>query len=641
MSITSQSSLGGEVGSALVPSPPAVAVAVGSASPSVVATTVTNGCTKDFCIPDAGAWTPTYAVLAGKLLARLTKLGLMVEDFLFFVHLFVGHPWCYTTKAQGDTWKTIAKGRVTRELLLSHLEGTRWIGTGARKVKGGIARAHYFVIDLDLPVQEGSVDLYSRYTAVLQAVGRPTFVLRSSSEGGLHLYYFLTESVNLYRLRNPDATRGVVVRLLRAAGIEEVAGQVEIYPRNHTLSRGVSNRLRLPFGQGSRLLDSDTLLPIVGGNAPTDDLKLARKLVECGKLYAYDFSELAQRANDLSPARPKKATRKQKSAHRQSSVSRALGGVAPAEVSELLEGGLTRPGMFNASAHRLACHFVHHVDEAEARQVLGEWLDKKHNGRSTTYARNRERAHAELATIIERVYREYTGSRTIARPALSRYEARSVLETSSGGAFDPESGEELKLFKLERFGWDLVQGAKQYVLTQGTAVLRSVQDRWPQLDHDGAEFTDRVQWAARRFWPDFSDNMFVVPVPYTLRIQVPSVGEQYQAAYWRATLANGLLVPNRNASWAAHQCGLYSVRLDCGAFGSGETFARHEDAVAALFTAEDQRARYSRHFREQVKEAKKAGQTVISSTSIATGFASFALRKLSITAALACDRSAA
>jgi hypothetical protein len=582
-------------------------------------------------------------VLTGKLLAQLTKLGLVVEDFLFFVHLFVGHPWCYTTKAPGATWKTIAKGRVTRELLLSHLEGTRWIGTGARKAKGGIARAHYFVIDLDLqPGQDGADDLYGRYTAVLRAVGRPTFALRSSTEGGLHLYYFLTHSVNLYQLRNPDATRGVVVRLLAAEGIEEAAGQVEIYPRNHTLSRGVSNRLRLPFGHGSRLLDPDTLEPFVGGHAPLDDLKLARKLVEGGKVYAYDFSELERRANDLTPARPtKKATLKQKSGHRLGDATRALGGAAPAEVSELLEVGLTRPGMFNASAHRLACHFVHHVDEEEARRALGEWLDSKHNGHSTTYSRSREKAHAELLTIIERVYSEYTGSRSIARPALSTYEARSVFESSSGGAFDPESGEELKRFKLERFGWDLVQGAKQYVLTQGTNVLRVVQDRWPELDHDGAEFTDRVQWAARRFWPDFGENMFVVPVPYTLRIQVPRVGEQYQAAYWRATLANGLLVPNRNASWVARQCGLYSVRLDFGALGGGETFARHEDAVAVLFKPEDQRARYSRHFCKQVKEASEAGQTVRSSTSIATGFASFALRQLGTAPVVQFDQSAA
>jgi hypothetical protein len=180
---------------------------------------------------------------------QLAAIGVSVDAFAFFQR-FVGHDFSFITKREGRDW-ALARHRtpLNNSLLVSHLSGRRWVGTGCRW-DAAVRRfvTDYIAIDLD---HHGDIeDLVDRYDRVVRALGAPTFVFRSSENGGLHVYYFLTEPVELHRLRRPNARYGAVVELLAAHDLIEANGSVEVYPRGHYRVRGTQNRLRLPFGRG-------------------------------------------------------------------------------------------------------------------------------------------------------------------------------------------------------------------------------------------------------------------------------------------------------------------------------------------------------------------------------------------------------
>jgi hypothetical protein len=256
--------------------------------------------------PDRLDWRPVplskaaWGSLNAKQIAQLAALGLGTSDFEFFRDHFVGRLFDYGHKPFGEEWFSPSpRSRITNTLLIGHLAGRHHLSTycGRRALPNMEARyaTDRFVIDLDSGGDEQ--DLLARYDAVMKALGVPTLVSRSSSSGGLHLHYWLDELVDLHQLRTPDGS-GLVPRMLATSGLRESSGRIEIYPQAHYRTLRSGNRLRLPFGGESRLLDPHTLDPLTspsGTSAQVADLKFVRSRVEHGEIEPVSFAQLFDR----------------------------------------------------------------------------------------------------------------------------------------------------------------------------------------------------------------------------------------------------------------------------------------------------------------------------------------------------------
>jgi len=517
----------------------------------------------------------------------IAELGIGVPDFLFFRLMFVGSPWTYATKRVTDRDWSLRRGQpLSAPLLIEHLRGARWVATGAKK----IARTHHFVTNwlaFDLDFGGDVADLYRRYDGVLSAFGRPGLVFRSSDSGGLHLYYFLDDLVHLHQLRKPDGD-GAVRRILRTVGLDEVSGQVEVYPRGNYLMRGMGNRLRLPFGAGSMLLDQESLLPAVTPWRALEDLKFVRRQFTDGKIEPLESAALLERA--WAPSEPRKPRRR--SGHRAADDD-----IARREeyVARLQAVGLTERNEFNRAVSALAFDgFWSGATEDATTASIVEWLERGfHNGLSDTYSADSEGAIQEVRDVVTRIFKRHRPSVWGPVPALTESEVRFLLEATGGNVLsDPATGEVLNRFKVQRFAFELQRRAKQYVLTTGgQAWSRSMCDI-------GAE---SGLGTLRNLWPDPGSDEFIVACPYALRVSLPLVSEKTVGACWNAVKDAGLFRLHQASAWPKPSCERYRVRLG---FSENE---RHFDsldiAVRALLEPADIRRLYTRSHARRVLAA--------------------------------------
>jgi hypothetical protein len=452
------------------------------------------------------------------------------------------------------------------------------------------------VIDLD---QHGDTDdLIARYDRVVRALGAPTFVFRSSENGGLHLYYLLREPIELHRLRRPSGGHGAVVELLAAHDLVESSGSVEVYPRGHYQVRGTQNRLRLPFGRGCALLDPESLLPYARAKAGPG-LEVARQLLDDEKVELTDPNEWIRRARE-SGKRPT-ASRKL----RIKPVA-LLTHTAGPDVEGLWSDGLTGAKQFNAAILALAIELRRKDTPKDvAIDTLCSWIDCHHNGKSTTYSRSSRLAHDEIKRVVARVYKRHV--RRIWAPVrpLSDFEFHDVIERLEGdfAIADPKTGELLKRFRVELTAFELKRKAKQWVETVGQAQYERVCRELPQLEVGSPEFVTEVLARCKAFWPDATVPEFVVPVPYALRANLDFISERAAWAPWRAVLTTGVFRQNRHASAWDQRAATYRVSLDFGAYDGAE---RHDDIAAAiggLLSPKDVRARYSRHYAALIRQS--------------------------------------
>jgi hypothetical protein len=171
---------------------------------------------------------------------RQKALGLGSEEMMFFFQHFA--PWyCALYMKTNRHW---FRGKrppfVTKYVVMDHLEGNCWIGFAPS------ARMRWFVIDLD--AKRNPRSLAERYRSIVQVFG-PALVVQSSRSGGLHLYYFLKEPLR------PGELTSIVRLRLQEAGIAIKRGLVEDFP-------GIINQLRVPLGDGSCVLNPESLLPL-------------------------------------------------------------------------------------------------------------------------------------------------------------------------------------------------------------------------------------------------------------------------------------------------------------------------------------------------------------------------------------------
>jgi len=530
---------------------------------------------------------------------RLARLELTVPDFLCFRRRFVGHPFCYITRRGEGRWYLVKDQPLSNELLISHLEGRDfWVGTGCRRDRG----SKRFVTDhvvIDLDAHMGDMDLRARYDRVTRVLGRPSLLFRSSRSGGFHLYYFLSEPVELHRLRAPDGRGGAVMRLLAAAGLLEVPGSLEVYPRGHYRNGPTHNRIRLPFGAGSRLLDPDSLLPNTAGTS--SDLRLVRGRFDDGTMETLDVVGLLDRAAHC-PAVPYPTACGSPKASPSRAQTRP-----PTDLPALWATGLTGPKQLNRSVSALGFDLHHQgiPQDVATDQVVG-WLHAHHNGQSGTYNRSPDGAVQEVKDILARIYRRRPTPRHWGPvPGLSAFEMQSLLHALDGDAVlaDPETGELASRFKAERLAFELLGHAKQWVLATGSPIYRRIRERSPD-----ATLTPATRALLLRqldaWWPDPTQPEFVVPVPYNLRLRIDGISENLQTPLWHVLLRAGLFRPRQPASVVAHRCATFAVTLDFGAWSVEPTsFVSLEAGLVHELSSQVLRQRYSRHYVQRIRRA--------------------------------------
>jgi hypothetical protein len=335
----------------------------------------------------------------------LARVGLRLRDFDCFITHFVGHRFDYIQRRRTDKgWWLVRGWPLTNAMLLRHLKGERWIGTGSRwdptlGTKGRHVTS-YVVLDLDYHgdrsevlrqlANRGYVNdpawrvVLKRYDLVSRALGTPSLVLVSSDGGGLHCYYLLTHPVELHRLRELEATDGAVVRLLAAYGLPESAGVVEVYPRGQYKRRGPQNRLRLPFGRGSVALDPFTLDRLTLGDHRAD-LRCVTDRLKRGLIPVVDPDYWIEEARSLAAPVPKVRPRSSGKRVKTSNISEVAEGPEPRKLWSL---GLSGNGQFTPGGRRCGGQAVLQVEwkwllgrAAGAFGVGGSAVDRSHTAR--------------------------------------------------------------------------------------------------------------------------------------------------------------------------------------------------------------------------------------------------------------------
>lgn len=532
--------------------------------------------------------------LSARQLAQLADIGLSIEDYEFFLDTFVGHRFDFAIKpVEKEGWFLVRNAPLTHRLLLGHLSGSPIVATGCRwDSSTKTFRTNYFAVDLDMG--EDPAGLLLRYDRVVGALGAPTLLLQSSNSRGLHLYYLLDTSAPLHALRAPDGSGGTIVSLLNAAGLHEEPGSVEIYPRGHYAIRGVQNRLRLPFGSDSYLLDPDSLLPLHGTSGAAS-LRTARQLFENGKLDLLPC-EFVVRQNTHS-VRPRK--RKGKGGKK----SRSTFTRPPdAYVAALWDEGLSGPRQLNSALFALGNDlFNNGVALADAQDRLVAWLRRRHNGQSRTFNKKPGRAIAEARAVCDRVYGYRASKPMRTAPGLSMFEAESLLHAFGTDAVDPRTGEVLSRYKADHFAFELLRCAKQWLLAEANRDSIALVESGASLTRDYEAFARRL----RRLWPDRNRPVFIVPCPYQLRVSLRGISEEAQWPLWRAVQEVGLYRLHRKANPFTGRAAMYRVSLDFGSMSPSPklTYTSLAAAAGVLLSASELRERYSRHYVRRILKA--------------------------------------
>ena len=175
-----------------------------------------------------------------KFSQRLKELGILQCDFELYRKAFV--------VKYGDYFRLTERGWrpgrrppfLTKYIVIKHLQHECMIARVA------LDEMNYFCIDIDNKTSE--ISLKERYDKIREAFRCP-LVVRSSSSGGLHLYY-------LFKKRMEKGELALKIKtILKMAGITVKRGLIEIFP-------GLISQLRLPMGLGSCILDPETLEPL-------------------------------------------------------------------------------------------------------------------------------------------------------------------------------------------------------------------------------------------------------------------------------------------------------------------------------------------------------------------------------------------
>lgn len=528
---------------------------------------------------------------------RLSGLGLSEQQFRHFIDCFVGHRYDFIRLSGKGHWYFDQRHYLTDGLLIAHLAGDTVLGTGCRYDKARMQlRTSFFVIDIDLN-SKGLTDLFRRYDNVVAVLGFPSQLFRSSDSGGLHLYYHLENATSLHNLRSTGGRTGAVIQLLSAHGIVERDGILEVYPRGQSRQNGPQRRLRLPFGRGSRLLEPESLEPMVRGRT-LGNLNLSAELFLNGKIRLYDPNALLASARVLPETASHGTAPSQDISRGATRTWRSAPlGHNEEHVRVLLQLGLTQSGELNRAASALAhvYRWRYRFSLPAAKQAIVEWLDRSHNGCSRTYSANPARAHRQVQGVVERVYDSRTRGSWIDLPGLSPFEIDVLFASTKELPSQHHFNHDVKSYKVERFGFEILRLAKQFAATEiHSELLRGIGDTTNE------SFTSTLA-RLRHVWPDPSRPEFVVPIPHTLRQGrarsgtgfLKGIGRDARWTLWKILQSIEFVRLVRHGSKAAGRAALYQVRLDFGALSSPSSINNYSVAVLSRLTSDQMTERYS------------------------------------------------
>ncbi|NJL51147.1 MAG: hypothetical protein HC930_01105 [Hydrococcus sp. SU_1_0] len=213
---------------------------------------------------------------------------------------FFSHHWDFILKREGESWYTETRYLLNPRNFESYWQDPK-ISLGLRF--GG--QTKFGCLDLDKNSKNNPLvnpKRYRRLLKTLKKIGiKRTVLIRSSSNRGVHVFFFLPEGVNSFDLAC------ALFRVLGENCFEIKSGQLEIFPNTKRYKKkgegfSLFNGLRVPMqpGSGATLLDPKTFEPISGGaeefvelmNASSNrqDFKLLKECCDTARKWYCNFA---------------------------------------------------------------------------------------------------------------------------------------------------------------------------------------------------------------------------------------------------------------------------------------------------------------------------------------------------------------
>ena len=200
------------------------------------------------------------AALEGAARDALAAASPQPDDTALFYQLWLAQPSWSPIIKKGDGWITIVNGSGKKvPLVLGTVESHYRRGILLGKRFGKLT--NYLMLDIDInSVFHPNNSGFQSVLEVLERLGLCRYlIVRSSTSGGIHLYFPLPEPVNSWQLAS------TVHSALTASGISITGGQCELFPNKKSFNAEFNGH-RLPLQDGSFLLDKD-FCPISNGKA--------------------------------------------------------------------------------------------------------------------------------------------------------------------------------------------------------------------------------------------------------------------------------------------------------------------------------------------------------------------------------------
>jgi hypothetical protein len=322
----------------------------------------------------------------------MTRLGIEDPDYQKYEEMFLRtkekHHYLLKTS---DSW-TELKHPWTGNLILKHLTGEQTVGLFPAD------SIDYLMIDIDRHNRENNANIQSRIRQVEELFDGDPLVYQSSFSGGIRLCYFLENAVQQEMLHQR---------------CKEIFRQ-----NNYPMQPGVIEILaskkgdRLPFGEGSYLVESFNLEPIYHLTLK-DTLSIA---YECFQHHKIELSFEIQSASE--------------------ELVLACQGMSvfDATLNRLYEEGL-HPGVTtNDALLKLSwdLHVRKGYSKPETEKFIINWIRSKHNGVSNRFNAGKvEQIIAQIQRIVARTDSSkagFTGSRyALRKKKLSLNDVRKIL----------------------------------------------------------------------------------------------------------------------------------------------------------------------------------------------------------------------
>jgi len=332
---------------------------------------------------------------------RLRELGLTDMLFETYLHMFSSNrlefKYIYRPK-DSDNWIT-SKYRWTKNLVARHLTREDTIGLFPADF------IDFMMFDIDNHESQ-QMSVHERTTIIRDLFPTEPLVYQSSISGGIRVLYFLDE------LCPSEVVKEFATDNLKKVGLSHRSGYVEI--------KADRSGDRLPFGDGSYLLDWHTLEPLYSLTL-SETIKYFKEIYDGDKLHI-----------------PRKDWK----------MWEVTGNEKVSVVNRLIEEGLWDEITTNEAFQKLTYHLlaIKRQSPAEAKRWLKAWIRNNHNGFS-------DRANSgkldELDSQIDRWIDGFDLSKLKSPPSVKRLSIGLPESTCNFilGNFDRESDRLGDIFK--------------------------------------------------------------------------------------------------------------------------------------------------------------------------------------------------